>query len=128
MKSPVWWVLLSVMGSLIGAGILFLVSRPPVGEAVELLPAPTSPALVVYVTGAVATPGVYTMPAGSRVGDPPRRPGRLFPVDAGARGQDIGDGDRSKGIRLRGRHLRVDERVPSGPVQAADRKVPEGSR
>lgn len=69
MKKLVWSVLLSVMASLLGAGILFLVARPPAGEAIQLLPAPTIPPRVVYVSGAVDAPGVYNLPPGSRVVD-----------------------------------------------------------
>lgn len=69
MKKLVALVLLGVISGLLGAGILFLVTTPPVGEAIQLLPAPTIPPLVVYVSGAVLTPGVYTLPPGSRVTD-----------------------------------------------------------
>jgi competence protein ComEA len=69
MKKAIWLVLLGVMGGLIGGGVLFLVSRPPDGKAIQLLPPPTAPPLVVYVTGAVAVPGVYQLPPGSRVAD-----------------------------------------------------------
>jgi competence protein ComEA len=69
MNKPIWLVLLGVMGGLLAAGALFLVARTPVGEAVELLPPPTTPPLVVYVTGAVCVPGVYHLPPGSRVED-----------------------------------------------------------
>ena len=69
MKKAFWLVLLGVMAGLLGAGILCLVSRPPHGEAIQLLPAPTITAAGVYVTGAVAAPGVYSLPPGSRVAD-----------------------------------------------------------
>jgi competence protein ComEA len=57
-----------VLIGLLAAGILWLVinSRPK-GEAVTLLPTNTPGMLTVYVSGAVATPGVYTVPDGSRV-------------------------------------------------------------
>ena len=69
MNKPVWWVLLGIMAGFLGGGVIFLVARPPVGEPVLLLPAPTLPPLMGYVTGAVAAPGVYNLPAGSRVVD-----------------------------------------------------------
>lgn len=69
MKKAVWLVLLGVMGGLLGAGVFLLVARTPDGSAIQLLPPPTTPLLVVYLTGAVAAPGVYSLPPGSRVAD-----------------------------------------------------------
>ena len=69
MNKPGWLVLLGVVGGLLGAGLLFLVSRPPVGQAVQLLPPPTRLPLAVYVTGEVVAPDVYTLSLGSRVAD-----------------------------------------------------------
>jgi competence protein ComEA len=69
MNKPGWLVLLGVVGGLLGAGVLYLVTRPPVGDAIILLPPPTLPPLVVYVTGAVVEPDVYNLPPGSRVAE-----------------------------------------------------------
>jgi competence protein ComEA len=52
---------------LLAAGIIWLAASRPRGEAVTLLPTATPGMLTVYVSGAVAAPGVYTLPAGSRV-------------------------------------------------------------
>lgn len=49
--------------------MVLLVASPPRGQPVQLAPPPTPPALVVYIVGAVAQPGVYDLPAGSRVQD-----------------------------------------------------------
>lgn len=51
------------------AAALFILSGPPRTEAVSLLPAPTPAPLLVHVTGAVARPGVVSLPPGSRVQD-----------------------------------------------------------
>jgi competence protein ComEA len=56
-----------VLIGLLAAGIILLVVSRPHGEAVTLLPTSTAGRLTVYVSGAVATPGVYTLPTGSRV-------------------------------------------------------------
>ena len=65
-----WWaVAFGILGGLLGAGLLLLASRPPLGAAVALQPPPTRPPLQIYVSGAVATPGVYALPEGSRVHD-----------------------------------------------------------
>ena len=64
---------------MLGAGILYLASRPPRGEAITLLPAPTAEPLTVHITGAVALPGVYPLPVGSRVKDAVEAAGGLLP-------------------------------------------------
>ncbi len=56
-----------VLIGLLAAGIIWLAASRPSGEAVTLLPTATPGMLMVYVSGAVATPGVYTLPVGSRV-------------------------------------------------------------
>jgi len=62
-------ILIGVVCGLLGAGVLYLVSQPPRGEAVKLLPPPTPAPLIIYISGAVSQPGVYTLPADSRVKD-----------------------------------------------------------
>jgi competence protein ComEA len=57
-----------LLGFLVAAG-LFLTLRAPAGKPVELLPSPTPKPIVVYVTGAVKRPGVYTLPKTSRMVD-----------------------------------------------------------
>jgi competence protein ComEA len=56
-----------VLIGLLAGGVIWLVISPARGEAVTLLPTTTPGLLTVYVSGAVATPGVYTLPEGSRV-------------------------------------------------------------
>jgi competence protein ComEA len=56
-----------VLIGLLAAGIIWLAASRPRGEAVTLLPTDTPGMLTVYISGAVATPGVYTLPEGSRV-------------------------------------------------------------
>ena len=64
-----WALALGVICGLLGAGIILLVSRPPGGSAITLLPPPSPVPLVVYVSGAVTRPDIYTMPVGSRLRD-----------------------------------------------------------
>jgi len=66
-----WWWLAAfiIMGVLLGVGILFLVTRPPRGEPIVLLPAPTPAPITVYISGSVNQPGLYALPTGSRVND-----------------------------------------------------------
>jgi competence protein ComEA len=56
-----------VLIGLLAAGIIWLLVSRPRGEAVTLLPSVTPGTVTIYINGAVATPGVYTLPEGSRV-------------------------------------------------------------
>jgi len=65
-----WWVAgFLIVGVLLGAGILMLVTQPPRGEPVKLIPAPTQAPIKVYVSGEVNEPGLYTLPPNSRIDD-----------------------------------------------------------
>jgi competence protein ComEA len=70
MNKTWWWVAaFIVVGVLLGTGVIFLVSRPPRGEPITLLPAPTPAPITVYVQGGVNHPGLYSLPQQSRVND-----------------------------------------------------------
>ena len=69
MKNRWEYLLLGILGGLLGSGLLLLILSPPPGEPVKLLPAPTPAPMVVHIDGAVANPGVYTFESGSRVQD-----------------------------------------------------------
>ena len=56
-----------VLIGILAAGIIWISVSHPWGEAVTLLPTATPGLLTVYINGAVATPGVYSLPEGSRV-------------------------------------------------------------
>jgi competence protein ComEA len=61
-----------VIGLLIGllmAGLIFYTSQSPKGEPVTLMPTPTARPIVVYLSGAVQRPGVYSLPGGSRMSE-----------------------------------------------------------
>lgn len=62
-------ILGGILLGLLAAGVVLLSSRPPRGGAILLNPPPTALPIVVHVTGAVANPGVYRVPQGSRVED-----------------------------------------------------------
>ena len=56
-----------MVAGLVGAGVLWLASSPPRGAPIQLLPPPTPLPILVHVSGAVNSPGVYTLDPGSRV-------------------------------------------------------------
>jgi len=68
-----------VLVGLLAAGIIWLAVSRPRGEPVTLLPTATPGFLTVYISGAVATPGVFTLPDGSRVDDAVRAAGGSLP-------------------------------------------------
>jgi competence protein ComEA len=59
----------SICITLIITGLVLLVSRPPHGSPVILLPTETPGDITIYINGAVNHPGVYTLPHGSRLQD-----------------------------------------------------------
>ena len=58
-----------VLIGILAAGVIWLAASSPRGAPVSLLPTNTPGEVTVYVSGAVNTPGVYKLPAGSRVDD-----------------------------------------------------------
>ncbi len=68
-----------VLIGLLASGIILLATAPPRGGAIELQPPPTQGAMLVHVGGAVQQPGVYSLPAGSRVYQAIQAAGGLTP-------------------------------------------------
>jgi competence protein ComEA len=56
------WFLGGLLSGLFAAGVILLVSSRPRGDPVTLLPPPTPLPLRVHVAGAVAAPGIYSLP------------------------------------------------------------------
>lgn len=67
MKRDAWLLAFGLLVGLLAAGLLILVSGQPRGKSVTLSPPPTPAPLQVHITGAVARPGVYALPPGSRI-------------------------------------------------------------
>lgn len=65
----IWKFAIGLMSGLLGAGLLFFLTRPPRGLPVTLLPAPSPAPVLVHVDGAIANPGVYSLAPESRVKD-----------------------------------------------------------
>lgn len=72
-------VLAGLLCGLLAAGVILVIESPHRGDPVELPSAPTPAPLVVDVSGAVAQPGVYELPLGSRVEDAIAAAGGLLP-------------------------------------------------
>jgi competence protein ComEA len=68
-----------VLIGLLAGGVIWLAASHPRGEPVTLLPTPMPGMLTVYVSGAVASPGVFTLPDGSRVDDAVQAAGGFAP-------------------------------------------------
>jgi competence protein ComEA len=68
-KQWYWLVAFIIIGVLLGVGVLFLVTRPPRGVPITLLPAPSPAPISVYFSGKVNRAGLYALPSGSRVND-----------------------------------------------------------
>lgn len=62
-------VLLGLFLGLIALGLLYVSLRPASGQKIPLLPSVTPQPIVIYITGAVVRPGVYSLPPGSRLLD-----------------------------------------------------------
>lgn len=74
-----WKILFGVLCGLLGSGIILLTLRQPAGEPVTLRPLSTPAPLTIYLVGSVHNPGVYTLPAGSRIQDAVQAAGGLLP-------------------------------------------------
>ncbi|MHC1784793.1 MAG: helix-hairpin-helix domain-containing protein [Anaerolineaceae bacterium] len=60
---------LGVFIGLLSSGLILLVAKGPAYKSFELQPIPTTRPLVVHITGAVVSPGVYHVPVQSRISD-----------------------------------------------------------
>lgn len=80
MKAKIFlYITYGILVGLLAAAGIWLAASPPRGEPVTLLPTPTSSNITVYVSGAVVSPGVYSLPAGSRVEDAVNAAGGFAP-------------------------------------------------
>jgi competence protein ComEA len=75
----VWNTAIGAVFGLLAAGVLFLISRPPMGAAIVLLPPPTDSPIIVHISGAVVQPGVFAMPSASRLRDLVNAAGGMLP-------------------------------------------------
>jgi competence protein ComEA len=91
------YTLLVLFTGMIASAVLFLVTSPPRGTSVVLLPAPSPAPIMVQVDGAVQNPGVYSLPRDSRIQQAIQAAGGFNPkANPGAVNQaaKLKDGDR----------------------------------
>jgi len=62
-------LVLGLVLGLLGSAGIWLASSPPRGTPIQLEPAPTAVPIQVHITGAVHKPGIYQLPAKSRIHD-----------------------------------------------------------
>jgi len=74
-----WKILFGVVTALLAAGLILLVSAPPRGHPVMLTPPGTPAPLFIHLSGAVVHPGVYSLPAQSRIWDAVQAAGGFAP-------------------------------------------------
>jgi competence protein ComEA len=78
-----WWksaglLAIGILLGLLATGGVLLVSGQPSGEAIYLSPPPTRPPLIIHISGSVSSPGVYSLPPGSRIRDAVEAAGGLL--------------------------------------------------
>ena len=75
-----WWAFAgAILFGFLIAGLLFLLAGQPRGQPIPLVPAPSPMPLTVYLSGAISQPGLYTLPASSRISDAVQAAGGLLP-------------------------------------------------
>jgi competence protein ComEA len=62
-------VLLGIFIGIIITTVIGIITAPPRGEAITLVPPPTQIPIVIYITGAVKNPGIYSLDPNSRIND-----------------------------------------------------------
>jgi competence protein ComEA len=113
-----WWWLSAfiIVGLLLGTGVIFLITSPPRGVPIKLLPVPTPSPIIVYVSGEVEEAGLYSLPMGSRVNDAIQAAGG-FTKNANTEGLNLAK------ILQDGEQIVVLETISSGVPQNGTRSL-----
>ncbi len=70
-------LLLNVVFTFIASAVILIIARPPKGYPIHLSPTYTPSPLIIYLSGEVLNPGIYTLPQGSRIQDVIQQSGGL---------------------------------------------------
>ena len=73
------YILFGLACGLLTSALILLISSPPRGVPIQLAPPPTPSPLMIDISGAVNTPGVYQLALDSRVQDVVQMAGGLLP-------------------------------------------------
>ena len=73
------FILFGLACDLLASALILLISSPPRGVAIQLAPPPTPSPLMIDISGAVKTPGVYQLPQESRMQGVIQMAGGLIP-------------------------------------------------
>ncbi|MDD2696118.1 MAG: ComEA family DNA-binding protein [Anaerolineales bacterium] len=125
-----WAIAFGVLVGLLSAGVILLTGSQPRGEPVRLIPLTPSP-LTVHVNGAVRSPGVYYLTAGSRVQDALLAAGGLLPsAEQGYLNQaaPLHDGEMISVPTVLPAHARTPLPTPSPFVKETDVPYPTSTR
>ncbi|MFN7035814.1 MAG: helix-hairpin-helix domain-containing protein [Bellilinea sp.] len=69
MGKTIYSIVFGILIGLLAAGLILLISAPSQSAPILILPTPTPSAIAIHITGQVQQPGLYRLPAGSRVED-----------------------------------------------------------
>lgn len=115
---PIPRAVLQILGVVIIIAAILLVSAPPRGHSVLLLPAPTPAPLQVHIDGAVQNPGLYSLPPASLLSDAIAAAGGLT------------DGADSKSVNLAAvlqnnvKYTILEQGETANPVEYPERSIP----
>jgi competence protein ComEA len=73
------YILFGLACGLLASALILLISSPPRGVPIQLVPPPTPSPLMIDISGAVAAPGVYQVSLDARVQDAVQLAGGLLP-------------------------------------------------
>jgi competence protein ComEA len=71
-------IAIGILIGLLSAAFIVLISSPPSGVDIELIPTTTQPPITIYITGAVVRPGLYVLEPHSRISDALKAAGGLL--------------------------------------------------
>ena len=68
-KNNLFLIFIAVITGFLFSGLIFLINSKPADNAIQILPAPTTSPIQVFISGSIKNPGIYGLPKGSRLSD-----------------------------------------------------------